>query len=144
MYVQENLLISKIAYIIIMFQAYNIIIVSCIHCTSDLRKYYRVIELIFLRRMMILHLASKCAISATALLHSSICYRLHETFLLESTKTYGQFDKSLLIQLIFPFYRWKSLLLSYPDDNIPTSAAIGAFDIARSVRNVSGALYNVM
>ena len=31
---------------------------------------------------------------------------------------------------------------SYPDDNIPTSAAIfiynGAFDIARSVRNVSG------
>ena len=29
------------------------------------------------------HLASKCAISATALLHSSICYRLHETFLHE-------------------------------------------------------------
>ena len=39
-------------------------------------------------------------------------------------------------------YLCKSLLLSYPDDNIPTSAAIfvynGAFDIARSVRNVSG------
>ena len=39
-------------------------------------------------------------------------------------------------------YLRKSLLLSYPDDNIPTSAAIfvynGAFDIARSVRNVSG------
>ena len=35
-----------------------------------------------------------------------------------------------------------SLLLSYLDDNIPTSAAIfvynGAFDIARSVRNVAG------
>ena len=39
-------------------------------------------------------------------------------------------------------YLCKSLLLSYPDDNIPASAAIfvynGAFDIARSVRNVSG------
>ena len=39
-------------------------------------------------------------------------------------------------------YLCKSLLLSYPDDNIPTFAAIfvynGAFDIARSVRNVSG------
>ena len=39
-------------------------------------------------------------------------------------------------------YLCKSFLLSYPDDNIPTSAAIfvynGAFDIARSVRNVSG------
>ena len=34
------------------------------------------------------------------------------------------------------------MLLSYPDDNIPTSAASfvynGAFDIAHSVRNVSG------
>ena len=34
------------------------------------------------------------------------------------------------------------MLLLYPDDNIPTSAAFfvynGAFDIARSVRNVSG------
>ena len=34
-------------------------------------------------------------------------------------------------------YRCKSSLLSYPDDNIPTSAAIsvynGVFDIARSV-----------
>ena len=42
----------------------------------------------------------------------------------------------------FTFYRCKSLLLSYPDDNISTSVAIfvynGAFDIARSVRNVSG------
>ena len=55
----------------------------------------------FLRRMIILHLALKCAISATALLHSSICYRLHETFLLESMKNYSQFDKSFLIQLIF-------------------------------------------
>ena len=39
-------------------------------------------------------------------------------------------------------YLCKSLLLSYPDDNIPTSAAIfvynGEFDNARSVRNVSG------
>ena len=39
-------------------------------------------------------------------------------------------------------YLCKSLLLSYPEDNIPSSAAIfvynGAFDIARSVRNVSG------
>ena len=39
-------------------------------------------------------------------------------------------------------YLCKSLLLSYPDDNIPTSAAIfvynGAFDIACSVRNVLG------
>ena len=39
-------------------------------------------------------------------------------------------------------YLCKSLLLLYPDYNIPTSAAIfvynGAFDIARSVRNVSG------
>ena len=39
-------------------------------------------------------------------------------------------------------YLCKAVLLSYPDDNIPTSAAIfvynGAFDIARSVRNVSG------
>ena len=39
-------------------------------------------------------------------------------------------------------YLCKSLLLSYPDDNISTSAAIfvynGAFDIALSVRNVSG------
>ena len=45
--------------------------------------------------------------------------------------------------MIYPyFYRCKSLLHSYPDDNISTSAAIfvysGAFDIARSVRNVSG------
>ena len=36
----------------------------------------------------------------------------------------------------------------YPDDNIPTSAAIfvynGALDIANSVRNVSGALYYVV
>ena len=55
----------------------------------------------FLRRMMILHLASKCAILATALLLSSICCWLHETFLWESTKNYGQFDKSLLIQLVF-------------------------------------------
>ena len=98
----------------------------------------------FLRRMMILHLASKCAVSATTLLPSSICYRLHEMFLWESTKNYGQFDKSLLIQLIYTLdrYRCKSLLLSYTDDNIPTSAAIfvynGAFDIAHSVRNVSG------
>ena len=39
-------------------------------------------------------------------------------------------------------YLCKSLLLSYPDDNIPTSSAIfvysGAFKIARSVQNVSG------
>ena len=39
-------------------------------------------------------------------------------------------------------YLCKSLLLSYPDDIIPTSAAIfvynGVFDIARSVWNVSG------
>ena len=39
-------------------------------------------------------------------------------------------------------YLCKSLLLSYLDDNIPTSAAIfvynGAFDIVRSIRNVSG------
>ena len=45
-------------------------------------------------------------------------------------------------------YLCKSLLLSYPEDNIPTSAAIfvysGAFDVARSVRNVSGALYYLM
>ena len=38
-------------------------------------------------------------------------------------------------------YLGKSLLLSYTDDNIPTSAAIfvynSAFDIARAVRNVS-------
>ena len=37
-------------------------------------------------------------------------------------------------------YLCKSLLLSYPDDIIPTSAAIfvynGVFDIARSVWNV--------
>ena len=43
----------------------------------------------------------------------------------------------------------QTFLLLYPDDNIPTSAAIfvynGAFDIVRSVRNVSvGALYYVM
>ena len=45
-------------------------------------------------------------------------------------------------------YPCKALLLSYPDDNIPTSAAIfvyiGAFDIACSVRKVRGALYYVM
>ena len=39
-------------------------------------------------------------------------------------------------------YLCKSLLLSYPDDNIPTSPAIfvynGAFDIARTVQTVSG------
>ena len=41
-------------------------------------------------------------------------------------------------------YPCKSFLISYPDDNIPTSAAIfvyiGAFDIARSVRHVSGCI----
>ena len=40
------------------------------------------------------------------------------------------------------WYLCKSLLLLYPDDNIPTSAANfvynDAFDIARSDRNVSG------
>ena len=39
-------------------------------------------------------------------------------------------------------FQYKSLLRSYPDDNIPIFAAFfvynGAFDIARSVRNVSG------
>ena len=39
-------------------------------------------------------------------------------------------------------YLCKPLPLSYPDDNIPTSAPFfvydGAFDIACSVRNVSG------
>ena len=49
----------------------------------------------------------------------------------------------MLIQWIHTCYRCKSLLLSYPDNNIQTSTSIffsynGAFDIARSVRNVSG------
>ena len=44
---------------------------------------------IFLRTMMILHIVSMCAMSATALLPSSICYRLHKTFLWKSTKNYG-------------------------------------------------------
>ena len=37
------------------------------------------------------------------LIPASICYRLHETFLWKSTKNYGKFDKSLLIQWIHTF-----------------------------------------
>ena len=59
----------------------------------------------------------------------------------EKYEKFWLIDKSLLIQWIHTCYQCKSLLLSYID-NIPTSAAIfvynGAFDIARSVRNVSG------
>ena len=100
----------------------------------------------FLRRMMILLLASKCAISATTLFPISIFYRLHKMFLRKRTGNYSWFDKSYWIQLIYTWYRWNHCF--FPDDNIPTSAAIfvynGAFDIAFSVRNVRGALYYVI
>ena len=87
---------------------------------------------------MILHLASKSAILATALLPSSICYRLHKTFLWKGTKTMvnlkniSQFNQSILvIDANDCFIR--ILMTTY----IPTSTAIfvynGAFDIVISV-----------
>ena len=87
---------------------------------------------------MILHLASKCAILATALLPSSICYRLHKTFLWKGTKTMvnlkniSKFNQSILvIDANHCFIR--ILMTTY----IPTSTAIidynGAFDIVISV-----------
>ena len=55
---------------------------------------------------------------------------------------YAKFDKSLFIQLIHTCKRYKSLILSITDDNIPTSADIFVynceFDFARFIRNVSG------
>ena len=74
------------------------------------------------------------------LLPRSICFRLHERFLWKSS--YDWFYKSLLIQLIHTCFRFKSLLLSNYDDNIPTFATNfvynGVLDIAHSVRNVCG------
>ena len=53
---------------------------------------------------MTLRLALKFAKSARfVLIPGSICHRLHETFLWKSTKNYGKFDKSLLIQWIHTF-----------------------------------------
>ena len=83
---------------------------------------------------IILHLTS---ISATALLPSWI-----EDIFVKKYKKLWLIDKSLWTQLIHTYYRCKKMLLSYLDDNIPTSTTIfvysSVFNIARSVRNISG------
>ena len=78
--------------------------------------------------------------SVTALLPSSICYRLHEMFCGKVRKIMVNMIK--VCKINESILDIDAMLLSYPGDNIPTSAAIfvynGAFDIARSVRNVLG------
>ena len=70
------------------------------------------------------HLVSKCALPATALLPSSICYRLHKTFFFKVIK--------IMVNLIkaSEFSEFNQIIA---DDNIPTSVAIFFITTVRSI-----------